>query len=170
MQSEPYLKQVTELLAKDGNQVMPVQLDHFSGTVGYQSQFKWSWFATKLHLFTVVIYIPELNAAAFTAAVQEAAAYGLKMKGTLRGLQVGVAVTPIIVTQAVDTETQALASARPARGFAVVTTPVIVDITNAQTYTYTGKIIWGAAYTKWLRARLAAVLPPIQKQPIPQEF
>ena len=162
MEPDAYLKLAQQQLEKSGNRVSNVPLKDYTALVGYQSQFKWSWFATKIHLFTVFIVIPELKATLYNDAVSQALDYGLQMKGTLRGLQVGVAVTPIIVTQAVDTETQQIAEARPSKHFAAITTPAVIDITNNQLHTYTGKIVWGSAYTKWLRERMQAALPSIE--------
>lgn len=166
MEPDAYLKLVSTQLEKDGNQVSTMQLKDYTALVGYQSKFKWSWFATKLHLFTIFISIPELNSSLYNDALQQALDYGLQMKGKLRGMQVGVAVLPVIVTQAVDTETQQLAESRPNKHYAAIITPAVIDITSNQLHTYTGKIIWGSAYTKWLRERLHASIPIFTAQTV----
>jgi hypothetical protein len=169
MKPDEYLEHVKKQLAADGAQVSEAQLPSARAVVGYTSKFRWKWLATKLHLFTLAVYAPELNVATYTQIVKEAADYGVQQKGTLRGLQVGVAVNVIIATRALDTETAQLASSRPPKGFAKLATPAVVDIVQAQTYTYTGKIMWGALYTSWLRERLQAALPHIEPRPLTEE-
>lgn len=169
MKPDAYLQAVSQMLTNDGNSVATVQLPSFNAVIGYQSSFKWRWLATKLHLFTVAVYIPELNASLYAQAIHEAADYAIKMKGKMRGFQSGVAVTVIIATQAVDTETITISSSRPAKGFAKLTTPVVVDLLQAKTYMYTGKVVWGAVYTAWLRQRMAACMPAIQPRQLSEE-
>ena len=169
MKPDAYLQAVKQQLAANGSDVYETDLPSMHVVVGHISQFKWKWFATKLHLLTIAMYIPELNVSSYAAAVNEASTYAHTQKSKFHGLQVGLAVNVIIATQAVDTETIALASSKPPKEFAKLTTPAVVDLLQATTHTYTGKIVWGAAYTSWLRLQLAAALPHIEPRQLSQE-
>jgi hypothetical protein len=92
-------------------------------------------------------------------AFREAVSYAKATKGTLRGLQSGVAVIPALVAESVTEQASAAAAARPKKEFAALLLPAIVDLGNGQTLSYQGPIVWGAMYASWLRARLSAALP-----------
>jgi hypothetical protein len=166
MQPDQYIKLISESLAKDGNQVIPVQLQTSNAIVGYQNTKIGSLLSITLHLFTVVTVVPELNISTYEAAITAATTYALKDKAGLTGFRKKVAVLPIIVTLAVDTETTDAASRFPNLKYAAITAPVIVDIMNAQSYSYSGKLKQSKKITEWIRARLTATLPEIQKKPV----
>jgi len=171
VQPEHYIKLVADLLVNDGNQVVPAELPNFGVKIGYQKMQFGTLFATTLHLFTVVVVVSELNASTYDTIVSQSINYILKNNATLLGFRKKIAVTPIIAAQAVDTETEGIACAMPNSKYTVITSPVIVDITNVQTYTYGGKVKNGKKYINWIRERLSASLPVIQKQPVnPEEF
>lgn len=169
MKSDAYLVAVKQQLAAAGHEVFEIDLPDTHAVVGHISQFKWRWFATKLHLLTIALYIPELNVSSYAAAVHEASTYANTQKSKFHGLQVGLAINVIIATQAVDTETITLASNRPPKEFAKLTTLAVVDLLQANTYTYTGKVVWGGIYTAWLRQKLAAALPHIEPRTLSEE-
>lgn len=169
MKPQVFLEAVQQKLSADGAQVTSVQLPSTQAVIGYTSQFRWKWFATKLHLFTVAVYVPDLNAAVYTQLVKEATDYAYANRSKFHGLQVGLATNVIIATRAVDTETTTIASNRPPKGFAKLTSTAVVNLVTAETHTYNGKIVWGSAYTSWLRERLAAALPAFQPRPLTEE-
>jgi hypothetical protein len=169
MKPDAYLQAVKQQLTAGGNDVYEIDLPSGHAVVGHISQFKWKWFATKLHLLTIALYIPELNIGTYAAAVKEATSYASSQKSTFHGFLVGLAVNVIIATQAIDTETISLASSRPPKEFAKLTTPAVVDLLQAKTYTYSGKVVWGGIYTAWLRQKLAAALPHIEPRTLSQE-
>lgn len=169
MKPDAYLQAVKEQLTKDGATVYEVNLASTHAIVGHISQFKWQWFATRLHLLTIAAHVPELNVSTYASIVKEATAYAHTQKSKFHGLQVSLAVNVVIATQAVDTETIALAAGRPPKEFAKLTTPAVVDLLQAKCYTYTGRIVRGGIYTSWLRERLAAALPAIQPRALSEE-
>ncbi len=117
------------------------------------------WLATKVHLFTV-LYPTEVATDAQLAAIsRDAVGYAKATKGTLRGLQSGVAIIPALVAQSVTEQARAAVTARPKKEFAAFLLPAIVDLGSGQTLSYQGPIVWGAMYASWLRARLSVALP-----------
>jgi hypothetical protein len=111
-----------------------------------------------LNLFTVVATRPEATADGLAAFISESIEYAKQTKGRLRGFQTGVAAMPILASNAVSPEAKDAVKARPVKGFAAITMPAIVDLSNGDAYYYEGRLLLGAVYTKWLRERMARVL------------
>lgn len=158
MTPEEFVQQTAQRLRADGNTVSEITLPGGSAIVGYQSKFRLRWAATKLHLFTVVISVPDATRDVLESVTTQAVDYAKKTKGRLRGFQTGVAVIPVVVAGRVHTDARAAVEARPQKIFAVILLPAIVDIENQQTYAYSGRIVFGALYAAWMRERLRAAL------------
>ena len=160
MTPEEYVEQAAERMRADGNDVGPVDLPVGRATVGYRSEFRVRWGATKLHLFIVVLPLPVATGEWLTALGRAAAEYAKATKGQLRGLQSGLAVIPALVASEVRPDAREAAEAKPGKEWAVFSLPTVVDLAASQTYTYRGRMVWGAAYASWLRERQAAALSP----------
>jgi len=158
--AEEYMDGAARRLHEDGSQVSRVQLPGGIALVGYQSKFRARWAATKVHLFTVLYATVVATDAQLDMLSRDAVDYAKSTKGALRGLQSGLAVIPALVADTVTEQARAAATARPRKQFAVFLLPSIVDLSSGQTLSYQGPILWGALYASWLRARLAAALPP----------
>ena len=126
--------------------------------VGYQSKFRLRWFATKLHLFTVVVPAPQATAPLLDDVIRQSIEYAKRTKGRLRGLQTGVAIIPALVAADVQSDARTAVEARPGRAWAAIALPTIVDLAAGETYLYRGRLIWGGIYGAWLRERIAATL------------
>jgi hypothetical protein len=160
MDAAEYLQGAAQRLQQDGSQVSWAGLPGGQALVGYRSQFKLSWLATKLHLFTVLYPTAAATDAELAALSRDAVEYAKATKGALRGFQSGVAIIPALVAETVSEPARAAALARPKKEFAAFLLPAIVDLATGQTFSYQGRIVWGTIYASWLRARLAAALPP----------
>jgi hypothetical protein len=158
MTPEEFLANTTSNLKEDGYSVTETDLPGGRATIGYQGKFRWRWVATKVNLFTVVSTRPEVTADDLSAHISQSIEYAKKTKGKLRGLQTGVAVIPILASNAVTPEAAELARSRPVKGFAAIAMPAVVDLSAGQSYVYTGRLILGAIYTTWLRERMTAAL------------
>ena len=159
MNEAQYIAETRQRLAGDGSVVSDETLPSGAVLVGYQSQFKIKWGATKLHLFTIVAAVPEATAGGFDLLVRESLAYAKREKGQLRGLQTGVAVIPALVGATAHPNARAAAEGRPPKEFAAMALPAIVDLAAGQVYSYQGKILIGAIYAGFLRERLQTTLP-----------
>ena len=159
MNAEEYLQGAARRLQDDGSEVSRVTLPGGTALVGYQSKFRILWLATRVHLFTVLYPTDVATDTQLAAFSREAVSYAKATKGTLRGLQSGVAVIPALVAESVTEQASAAATARPKKEFAALLLPAIVDLGNGQTLSYQGPIVWGTMYASWLRARLSAALP-----------
>jgi hypothetical protein len=158
MTPEEFLTSTVSNLKADGYVVTEVELPSGPATIGYQSKFRWLWAATNLNLFTVVAIRPKATADVLSGLISECINYAKQSKGRLRGLQTGVAVMPILASNAVAPDAIDLVKSRPVKGFAAIAMPAIVDLSTGMTHYYEGRLILGAVYTEWLRERMRHVL------------
>jgi hypothetical protein len=128
--------------------------------VGRRSDFKLQWFATRLHLFTIVMAVPEvtlLAAQQFTAQAQQ---YAKDHKGGLpRGMQTGVAVFPALVSGRVDPAAIAYAAHSQRVQFACMARPTVVDTTTGAVGAYRGNPMLGLIYAGYLRKKSELYFP-----------
>ena len=131
MTLEEYVQEASERMRADGSSVSVVSLTGGPAVVGYQSRFRLRWMATKLHLFTVVVSVPQATIDVVSSVTAQGIDYAKKTKGKFRGFQSGVAVIPVVVAAEVLADARAAVETRPAKSFAVITLPAIVDIKKA---------------------------------------
>ncbi len=155
MTIEERVELIRQRMDEDGNEVSQVQLAGGSVLVGYQSKFRWKWMATKIHLFIVVVAVPQATSSILATLTNDAISHAKSTKGKLRGLQSGVAVIPILVSADVPAEARATVESPPGKQFAVIQFPAILDSSSEQVYSFAGRVLVGGLYTSWLRERLA---------------
>ena len=153
-QEDGYLSDVVRRLKADGNTVTTVQLPSGQAIVGYQTAFRLKWFATRLHLFTMVVPAAQVSAATLKRSVEEAIAYAVGRRGVFHMLQGGTAVITAVVGADVSEDARNSALSPPKKRWMVLPVPLLVDSANDAQYMYTGRKLWGAAYTSWLDARV----------------
>lgn len=159
MATAQYLEALATRMAADNFAVSRVPLQSTTAVVGYQNRFRLRWFATRLHLFLVSGGLPEATAESVGGFMQEALEYGLDQQGQKRGLQKGVAIIPIAVSDDVRDDAVQMVTASPRKAFAVIATPIVVDGVTNMVYRYTGRTLWGGIYNAWLNERIATCLP-----------
>lgn len=158
--AESYLSGLEQRLRADECHVDHPALRGSTALVGRRSDFKVSWFLTKLHLFTVAVPLPDVTLAAIQDFTQVAVQYAKEAKGGLpRGFQTGVAVFPVMVGERVDPAAAAWAAEKQRLEFACFTRPVVVDATTGQAHAFRGKARLGGVYNRHLIGRLATYAP-----------
>jgi hypothetical protein len=155
-----YVDEATNRMAADGSAVSQILLPIGPAVVGYQSQFRLRWIATKLHLFTVVVAVPDATAETLQQATEQSVGYAKQTKGRLRGLQSGVAAIPVLVTERPTPDSIDAAESRPSKGWAAFTLPAIVALTSGRIHSFRGRTLWGGIYSAWLRERLDVLPSP----------
>ena len=155
-----YVDEAAHRMAADGSAVSQVPLPIGPAVVGYQSQFRLRWIATKLHVFTVVVPVSSATAETLREATEQSIDYAKQTKGRLRGLQSGVAAIPVLVTARAMPDALAAAESRPSKGWAAFILPAIVDLTSGRIHSFRGRLLWGGIYAAWLRDRLDALPTP----------
>jgi hypothetical protein len=155
-----YADEAAHRMAADGSAVSQIVLPIGPAVVGYQSQFRLRWMATKLHVFTVVVPVSLATAETLRGATEQSIDYAKQTKGRLRGLQSGVAALPVLVTAQATPDALAAAESRPSKEWAAFTLPAIVDLTSGRIHRFSGRLLWGGLYAAWLRERLNALPSP----------
>ena len=157
--ADSYLTTVRDRLVQDGCEVTDEAIGSMRTMVGYRSDFK---ALSRIHLFTVVASVPEVDEASIRDFARQASDYAKGRKGQLRGVQSGVAALAVLVAPKVESAAKELA-ARPFRlgvgGFAAMVQPAVVDLTEGRVHTFRGRRVWGAALAGYLRDKSVRYLP-----------
>ena len=157
--SDAYLTTVRDHLIEDGCTVTNESVGPVQAMVGYRSNIK---ALSKVHLFTAVASVPEVNEAAVRDFSHRVSDYTKAQKGRLRGMQSGVMALAVLVAPNVDGAAKEIA-AKPFRlgagGFAAMVQPAVVDLTEGRVYTFRGRRLWGAALAGYLRKKSLLYLP-----------
>jgi hypothetical protein len=156
---EDYLNLAAGRLTADGATVSSGQIGGLNALVGYRSQFRLAWMATRLHLLTVIAAKPHVSAADVPAFVDAALDHAKAEKGRWRGLQSGVAVIAALIGQQVDPSAAAFARDQLVRKFAVIGWPAVVDLSTGQVHSHQGRVAIGGIYAGYLRQQTAVALP-----------
>ena len=122
-------------------------------SVARTAEFRWKWFATRLHVFVFVAPVEQAVGVELAQSFTEAGVEYAKSnkKGLPVGFQTGVAAIPILVSSNIDQRARSWAEQRPPRYFGAFATPVLVNSATRERSTYTGRILWGASYARFLR-------------------
>ncbi|MEV7340820.1 levansucrase [Streptomyces sp. NPDC093544] len=148
--SAAYLALVEGRLAADG---CATRWEDWAGVpvlVGRRADFRLSWMATKLHLFTVAAAVPEITVSTVAAFTDQVMKYAKDTKGGLPvGLQNGVGSFPVLVSDRVEPAAVQWAEEQQRVKFSSMARPVVVD--NARQYVgmYRGKPALGRVYANY---------------------
>lgn len=153
---------VADRLRGDGAAVSTELLPGGEAVVGYRSEFRLRWMATKLNLFTVVRSVPQVTVSALEAFSNEALDYGVKLKGRFRGLQTGVAVIPLLVGDLVEPAASDYARTVLVLRWSAFAWPAAVDLDREVVSTHEGSVTIGGMYASWMREQTAVALPPLR--------
>ena len=163
MQPDAFLAGVAERLRADGAVVDRQLLAGGPVLVGYRTQFRLRWMATKLHLFTVVATADVADAPALERLSHDALEFGIHARGQLRGFQVGVAAIPILAARSVDAGAIAYAHDVLVRQWSAFAWPCVVDLATGRSYFHQGSVLLGGFYAGWMRKQTALAVG--QRQP-----
>ncbi|MFC0534122.1 levansucrase [Phytohabitans kaempferiae] len=155
-----YIDATAERLKVDGCEVTTEDWQGTPVLVGHRADFRLRWMATRLHLLTVVAPASAVALSDIEAFTNTALDYALARKGQFRGLQVGVAVLPALVSTYVDPAALAWAGSKQVVRFGSVARPVGVDTTAGTASYFRGTAMLGAVFAGHLRGKLDAYFPP----------
>jgi hypothetical protein len=157
--SEGYLVTVRDRMREDGCTITYETVGPAQALVGYRSDVK---ALSKMHLFTVVAGVPEVDEPALRDFTHLVSDYAKAQKGAARGMQSGVLAFAVLVAPKVDDGAKAVA-AKPFQlgmgGFAAIVQPAVVDLTEGRVHTFRGRRLWGAAFAGYLRKKSLLYLP-----------
>jgi hypothetical protein len=159
MSPEDYLALVDARLRADGAAVTTEQLPNEQALVGYRSQFRLRWMATKLNLFTIVISTPVATDQELKQFSSDVLDFAAQQKGRFRGLQTGVAAIPVLVAETVEPAAAERARSTLVRRFGAFAWPTVVDLQAGCVHRHIGPVALGGMYASWMRQQIAVALP-----------
>ncbi|MET7699883.1 levansucrase [Streptomyces sp. NPDC005485] len=147
---QAYLASVQSRLTADGCETRWEDWAGVPVLVGRRADFRMSWMATRLHLFTVAAAVPEITVPAIEGFTDQVMKYAKDNKGGLPvGLQNGIGAFPLLVSDRVDPAAVHWAEAQQRIKFACMTRPVVVDSTQQYVGMYRGKPALGRVYASY---------------------
>jgi len=158
MSPDEYLELVASRLRADAAEVSTEQIGGLTTLVGYRSQFRLRWLATRLNLFTVVGSVPTVTVGVLEQFTNDTLDYAISRKGKFRGLQNGVAAIPVLIGERIEPEAAAFATATLVRRFSAIGWPAAVDLTSSQVHRHGGHVFLGGIYAGWMRQQTAIAL------------
>ena len=159
MSADEYIKEVASRLRADGAEVTTESMRELTMLVGYRSQFRLRWFATRLNLFTIIGSVQTVTVAGLEQFSKDAIDYAIARKGQFRGLQNGVAVIPVLVSERIEPDAATYATNTLVRRFSAFAWPATVDLTSRHVYKHEGRVFLGGVYADWMRQQTAIALP-----------
>jgi len=148
--------QIVERLESDGFRMTTSEFDTGTVPTGYRGEFKWRWAATTLHLFVSVVETPRATTEIVSRSVVDLSELARKGRGGMKSLQSTRVVVPIVVAGEVDPEAVAMVGKVQYKVAGAAPFPVIDHVSGSQVFACTGRLVWGAIFASWIRARVAA--------------
>lgn len=129
--------------------------------VARRSDFRWRWAATRLHTFVTVLQMEDLDEATPETSTAAAQQYAIDHKGGLpRGLQTGSVTVAVFLVRAVRPEVRSWFTRPPTHRLAALRWPVLTEVENGETTSYTGDTFAGSFYHGYLRQLANEVIRP----------
>lgn len=158
---DPSLDRLRLALPEHGFSVSEGTFDGAPVLVGTRSDFRWIWFATRLHTFVLATtFSSSVDEETLNQFLSSACQYAVRHKGGLpRGLQTGCAALAIAV---VGEETPAVAhwaGRMHGRRFAAIPYPVALITTSGRVLT-PRRFVLGAIYARHLQRVATEVVAP----------
>lgn len=126
-----------------------------STVIGYDKQFRWSWMATQLNTFYVASDLKDttITEATIEAHMKQAFDYSKNnYKGWPRGLQSGVGVVSILISENVTEEAKVYCKKlKSGKKWAAFTIPVVIDATTKEVFFFDKKPMWGRIYFSYFK-------------------
>jgi hypothetical protein len=158
------LQRLNQALTAGGFETGSAEIAEHVALVGRRSDFRWRWFATRVHTFVVAFTIADLReeiADELTAAAQQ---YSIDNKGGLpRGLQTGTATIAVFVTDQADAELRDWFKAKPRPRFAALRFPVLVELQQPSPTYFQEQMALGRVYLEHVRHIVDDVIAPAVK-------
>ncbi len=122
----------------------------FKSVIGYDKQFRWSWFATQLNTFIVATDFGDQEIDVNLIENHLSASFKFSKKnytGWPRGLQSGVGVVSILISTNISEQAKEyclkLKSGKKWAGFTI---PVVHNSTTQETFYFEKNPMWGRIY------------------------
>lgn len=148
-------------LSNSGFAVERTNIDGHEVVLGRRSDFRWRWYATRLHMFVVVFVASDLSSSLAEELTGRAQQYAIRHKGGLpRGFATGTATIPVFLTDRVDSVVREWFTTQPKGRFAALCFPVLGDTRAGTVIYFKGRMALGYAYRDHLLGVITDVIEP----------
>ena len=152
MEKKIFLTNVYDKLSEDGFKMKAEKINGLDVFIATQSQFKLSWLATQMNVFTIVGSVDIITKYIIENFSKKSLEYTINNnEGLPRGLQSGVVSFSLLASQFIHNEAKQWVKQRPEKHFAAFEYPVLFDLTLNKIFYYDKTPIWGAIYYKFFR-------------------
>jgi hypothetical protein len=148
-----YLEALPVVLRRNGFEVTSEEVGGRRAVVGRRSDFRWRWFAVRLH--TAVVAAPfdpaEAHPELLDRFLAEASRWAVEHRRSGRlGIQTGTAAVAVAVLPSMSEEVRAWASKPHGRHFAAIAYPVAVDASSGSVVN-PQRMVVGGIFSSFLR-------------------
>ena len=151
METKKYIQKISKKILDDNLKVSNEEINGVKTIIGYKTEFRWSWFATKLHIFSIVGSVDKISKQDIDKYSEACLKYGKRnMKGT-RGMQQGAVSFAVLASKNVEKEAKEWVQQIPPKHFALMEFPVIYDLKEDKLYYCEKTPTWGSIYFKFFR-------------------
>lgn len=157
--TQDYLDVVRQRMVADGCVVTDEVVGSMPAVVGYRAQMR---ALTRVHIFAVAAQAERVDEEFLGAFVDDVVMLGWDRKGKWRGMQSGVLVLPILVTESADAAATALTNKAyrlNLAGFATLVQPAVVEVPDGKVWTFRGTRLMGYAYNSLIKQKYNNYLP-----------
>ena len=123
--------------------------------IGYDKQFRWSWMATQMNTFVVASDLKDesITTQTIESHIKQSFDYSSqKYRGWPRGLQSGVGVISILISENVTEEAKIYCKKlKSGKKWAAFTIPVVIDASTKEVFFFDKKPMWGMIYFPYFR-------------------
>ena len=145
-----------------GYREVPTELSNrTSGTMRAlrRSDFRISWMFTRLHSFILLWEAPVVSSWDLWAFTADAMQWSRQTKGGWPiGLQTGIAVFTVTVTDRADEQTIEAARRLPDKHWSSFAQPVLVELNSRRAHTYAGPMAWSLIFQSFLARQQANII------------
>ena len=143
---------VTRQLRDDGFTVEVATIAGVPAHVARRAVFRWSWLATRLHVFVVALDRTVADVANAQRLAESAVEYALANKtGLPRGFQTGVVSVAVLATDGIEPDLRAWARKGPRPRFAAFSLPVVLDLETGESVVPLQRGFRGIVYASFLQ-------------------
>ena len=150
--AEPVAAAVTQQLRDDGFTVEVATIGGVSAHVARRAVFRWSWLATRLHVFVVAFDRTVADVTDAEHLAESAVDYALANKtGLPRGFQTGVVSVTVFAAERIAPDLRAWARKGPRPRFAAFSLNVILDLETGESVVPLQRGFRGIVYANFMQ-------------------
>ena len=151
MKPKEYIQKISKKFSDDHLKVSNEEINGINTIVGYKTEFRWSWFATKLHIFGMVGTIDKITKQDIDKFSKACIEHGERNMKGMRGMQQGAVSFAVLASDNVQQDAIDWVKEPSPKHFALMEFPVIYDLKEDKLYYCEKTPMWGAIYFKFFR-------------------